>query len=134
MTNSTPNSDGLKVTEKRQDIRFAEKDESLRKDVRALGTMFGELLLEQGGEALFKTVESARQLAIARREGDEDASKRLDQLLQKMSTAAARDVMRAFSTYFQVVNTAEQVHRIRRRRDYLKDTDIRQPRSLDHDD
>jgi len=131
MTKSTPNSDGLKVTEKRQDIRFAEKDEALRKDVRALGTMFGELLLEQGGEALFKTVESARQLAIARREGDEDASKRLDKLLQKMSTAAARDVMRAFSTYFQVVNTAEQVHRIRRRRDYLKDTDIRQPRSLD---
>ncbi|TDJ42356.1 MAG: phosphoenolpyruvate carboxylase [Gammaproteobacteria bacterium] len=131
MTKSIPNSDGLKVTEKRQDIRFAEKDESLRKDIRALGTMFGELLREQGGEALYKTVESARQLAIARREGDEEASKKLDQLLQNMSTAAARDVMRAFSTYFQVVNTAEQVHRIRRRRDYLKDTDIRQPRSLD---
>ena len=56
MSNSISNSNGRKVTEKRQDIRFAEKDESLRKDVRLLGTMFGELLLEQGGEALYKTV------------------------------------------------------------------------------
>lgn len=131
MTKSAPNKDGTKATEKRQDIQFAEKDESLRKDVRALGTIFGELLLEQGGEALYKTVESARQLAIARREGDREASDKLDKLLGKLSTAAARDIVRAFSTYFQVVNTAEQVHRIRRRRDYLKDTDIMQPRSLD---
>ncbi|MDP7661625.1 MAG: phosphoenolpyruvate carboxylase, partial [Gammaproteobacteria bacterium] len=119
------------VTEKRQDIHFAEKDEALRNDVRALGNMVGELLIEQGGEALYKTVESARQLAIGRREGDADASAKLDALLEKMNATAARDIVRAFSTYFQVVNTAEQVHRIRRRRDYLKDTNQRQPRSLD---
>ena len=121
----------LNPAEKRQNIRFAEKDEALRKDVRSLGTMVGDLLIEQGGEALFKTVESARQLAIARREGDADASEKLDTLLGKMSAAASRDIVRAFSTYFQVVNTAEQVHRIRRRRDYLKDTESRQPRALD---
>jgi len=131
MTSSRPHSEGKDATEKRQDIQFAEKDESLRNDVRSLGIIFGELLLEQGGEALYKTVESSRQLAIARREGDEQASNKLDQLLGKLSAAAARDIVRAFSTYFQVVNTAEQVHRIRRRRDYLKDTDIMQPRSLD---
>ena len=119
------------ASDKRQNIRFAEKDEALRADVRSLGAMVGELLLEQGGEALYKTVESARQLAIARREDDTEASEKLDKLLGKMSASAARDIVRAFSTYFQVVNTAGQVHRIRRRRDYLKDTDIRQPRSLD---
>ncbi|MDP6437015.1 MAG: phosphoenolpyruvate carboxylase [Gammaproteobacteria bacterium] len=119
------------VMEKRQDIHFAEKDEALRKDVRALGNMVGELLIEQGGEALYKTVESARQLAIGRREGDANASAKLDALLEKMNATAARDIVRAFSTYFQVVNTAEQVHRIRRRRDYLKDSAQRQPRSLD---
>ncbi|MEJ2139230.1 MAG: phosphoenolpyruvate carboxylase [Gammaproteobacteria bacterium] len=119
------------ASDKRQNIRFAEKDEALRADVRSLGAMVGELLLEQGGEALYKTVESARQLAIARREDDTEASEKLDKLLGKMSASAARDIVRAFSTYFQVVNTAGQVHRIRRRRDYLKDTDIRQPRALD---
>ena len=119
------------ATVKRQNIRFAEKDEALRHDVHSLGNMVGELLVEQGGEALYKTVESARQYAIGRREGDVEASQKLDKLLEKMSAAAARDIVRAFSTYFQVVNTAEQVHRIRRRRDYLKDTDKRQPRSLD---
>jgi phosphoenolpyruvate carboxylase len=117
-------------TVKRENIRFAEKDEALRQDVHALGQMVGELLIEQGGEALYKTVESARLYAIGRREGDAEASQKLDQLLGKMSAAAARDIVRAFSTYFQVVNTAEQVHRIRRRRDYLKDTDQSQPRSL----
>lgn len=117
--------------DKRRDICFAEKDEALRNNVRELGTMVGELLLEQGGEALFRTVESARRLAIARREGEPEAADKLTQLLGRMSPSAARDVIRAFSMYFQVVNTAEQVHRIRRRRDYLKDSSQRQPRSMD---
>lgn len=131
MTVTANKPDQAENNEKRQDIQFAEKDAALRADVRDLGKMVGELLLEQGGEALYKTVESARQLAIARREGDQEASKKLKKLLRKMSAAAARDIVRAFSTYFQVVNTAGQVHRIRRRRDYLKDTDVRQPRALD---
>ena len=112
-------------------VRFTPKDTALRKDVRALGAMVGELLLEQGGEALYKTVEAARRRAIDWREGNGEAADRLQQLLGDLSPNAARDVVRAFSTYFQVVNTAEQVHRIRRRREYLRDSDNRQPRSFD---
>ncbi len=122
--------DKLAITP-REGIYFAEKDEALRKDVHELGVMAGNLLIEQGGEALYKTVESARRDAIARREGDQKASARLEKLLGKLSSSAARDVVRAFSTYFQIVNTAEQVHRIRRRREYLRDQAIRQPRSFD---
>ena len=127
--NNSENQD-TEETVRREKIRFAEKDEALRQDVHELGQMVGELLIEQGGEALYKTVESARRYAIGRREGDAEASEKLDKLLGKMSAAAARDIVRAFSTYFQVVNTAEQVHRIRRRRDYLKDSNKSQPRSL----
>ncbi|MEC9375230.1 MAG: phosphoenolpyruvate carboxylase [Pseudomonadota bacterium] len=115
----------------RQNIQFAQKDEALRADVHALGEMIGEMLLEQGGETLYKHVESVRQLAIGRRANNLDDQNKLDLLLKKMSTSAARDVVRAFSTYFQIVNTAEQVHRIRRRRDYLRDRNRRQYRSLD---
>lgn len=126
MTNPAP----TKV-KNRHDIHFAEKDVGLRNDVRKLGKMVGELLLEQGGEALFKSVETARRLAIARREGDPEATAKLDNLLEQLSATSSRDVVRAFSTYFQVVNTAEQVHRIRRRRQYLQDSGKRQSRSFD---
>ena len=56
--------------EKRQDIQFAEKDSELRHNVHDLGAMIGELLKEQGGDALFDVVEAARRTAIDRREGD----------------------------------------------------------------
>jgi phosphoenolpyruvate carboxylase len=118
-------------TEKRQDIEFADKDAQLRRDVHELGGVVGELLREQCGQELYEAVETARQAAIGRREGDAGASTRLDAILKQFSTASARDFVRAFSTYFQVVNTAEQVHRIRRRRDYLKSTSIRQPGSTE---
>jgi len=41
------------------------------------------------------------------------------------------EVIRAFSTYFQMVNTAEKVHRIRRRRVYLQEVGQYQPGGLE---
>lgn len=117
--------------EKREDIEFAEKDAGLRKDVHNLGIMVGELLREQGGATLFNVVEKARLASIGRREGDTEAGRELDAIINGLSADISRDFIRAFSTYFQVVNTAEQVHRIRRRRDYLKDTAIRQPGGIE---
>ena len=87
--------------QKRRDIQFAEKDEALRQDVHALGIMIGELLIEQGGASLYNSVETARQLAIAAREGETDAVEKLDSLVQKLSSAEARDFLKAFSAYFQ---------------------------------
>lgn len=117
--------------EKRGDIEFGAKDLGLRQDVRELGTMLGEVVREQGGNTLFDAVETARRTAIDRREGDADAGGRLDALVQALSPRTAQEFIRAFSTYFQVVNTAEQVHRIRRRRDYLKDASARQPGGIE---
>ncbi len=131
----SPDATGLhptvRPTEKRQDIEFDKKDTGLRHDVHDLGAMVGEVLREQAGDALFDIVESARRTAIDRREGDHQAGQHLEKLVQSLSPLAARNFVRAFSTYFQVVNTAEQVHRIRRRRDYLKDPSVRQPGSIE---
>jgi len=118
-------------TERRQDIEFSEKDEQLRHDVHELGVVVGELLREQAGEALYQAVEDARRAAIGRREGEAQSSARLEAILSGFSTGAALDFVRAFSTYFQVVNMAEQVHRIRRRRDYLKTASVRQPGTIE---
>ena len=117
--------------EKRQDISFPAKDVGLRQDVHDLGTIIGELLKEQGGSRLFERVEQARQSAIARREGNPEGGTGLDSLIQGLDTDDAPDFIRAFSTYFQMVNNAEQVHRLRRRRDYLRDTNTPQPGSIE---
>ncbi len=106
---------------RRHQIHFDKKDEPLRADVRELGTMVGELLVEQCGEDIFETVERARKLAIARRSGDADAAIELDQLVANLPPQQAGTLLRAFSMWFQVVNLAERIHRIRRRRDYLRE-------------
>jgi phosphoenolpyruvate carboxylase len=119
-----------RADEKRGDIEFATKDSQLRRDVHELGVLVGELLREQCGEALYDAVEEARRAAIARRENEAGASARFDALVDRLAPADGRDFVRAFSTYFQVVNTAEQVHRLRRRRDYERVASIRQPGSI----
>ena len=99
------------------DADFEPTDPALREDVRRLGRLVGELLVEQKGEAFYARVEAARTSAIARRR--EFAP--LDELarqLDGLDAATAEAVARAFSVYFQVVNIAERVQRIRRRRDY----------------
>jgi len=111
----------------RANIFFAEKDRALREDVHRLGELVGELVREQGGEALFDLVETARKLSIAHREGDQNAEGELKALLRSLAPSTARDFIRAFSTYFQMVNMAEKVHRIRRRRAYLRDASAPQP-------
>ena len=112
----------------RSDIHFPPKHEALRDDVHALGALVGEILAEQGGDSLFKLVELDRVAAIGRREGDEQARRELTASVRDRPPALARDLVRAFSTWFQVVNLAERVHRIRRRRDYfVKDSKRPQP-------
>jgi phosphoenolpyruvate carboxylase len=116
-----------KKTLRRQDIMFEDKDQSLRDDVRTLGAMVGDLILEQNGEELFGLVENCRLRAIRRREGNEKPGEELTQLVENLDTDIALQLIRGFSTYFQMVNTAEKVHRIRRRRDYLRGPDHYQP-------
>ncbi|MFV2074126.1 MAG: phosphoenolpyruvate carboxylase, partial [Thermoanaerobaculales bacterium] len=103
--------------------------DALRRDVSFLGGLLGEVLREQGGEALYETVEAARIAARARRDGDREADRRLHDLLTGLEPQQAAEVARAFSAYFALVNMAERVHRLRRRRSYLS-SDTPQPGSL----
>lgn len=106
---------------------FEDKDQALRDDVRTLGKMVGDLIYDQGGEVLFDIVENARLRSIRRREGNEQPGEELAALVKDLDPAMAQQVIRSFSTYFQMVNTAEKVHRIRRRREYLQEVGHYQP-------
>lgn len=113
-------------------LEFAPPDLPLRDDVRRLGALVGDMLAEQVSPAFLEEVERVRTTAISRRQNG-GSMESLSALLDGLEPAHAEALVRAFSTYFQVVNIAERVHRIRRRRDYQRaDTGTPQPESL-HD-
>ena len=103
----------------RHQIQFPTKHLALREDVHQLGVLAGEMLREQGGDALYDMVEGDRLAAIARRDAEDGAPAELALRVAGRPPAVARDLVRAFSTWFQAVNLAEKVHRIRRRREYF---------------
>ena len=108
-----------------------EKQAPLRRDIRSLGILLGQVLREQAGDVLFDTVEALRLVSIARREAEAAselpaALKTLDEA-QALTHAAAADaatayrLARAFASYFELINLAETNHRKRRRRSSLLD-------------
>ncbi len=111
----------------RQSIQFPAKDAALRDDVHALGVSIGEMLREQGGDEFFDLVEGDRRAAIRLRDGDPEGGAELQRRTRGRAPAAAADLTRAFTIWFQAVNTAETVQRVRRRRQYLTDTAFAQP-------
>lgn len=89
---------------------------ALRADIRVLSTLLGETLVRHGGEELLKLVEQVRGLARAvLLEG----SAEIRSLLSTLDVGTAVQLVRAFSTYFQLANVAEQLHRSREQRAQL---------------
>ena len=114
---------------KRDQIDFPARHAALREEVSLLGGLIGDLLREQCGEALFLRVEEARAAAIDRRSG-KATEEFLYSLCRFDDSAEASDFIRGFAAWFRMVNLAEQVHRIRRRREYQKSGAGLQPDSL----
>ena len=92
----------------------------LRQDVRLLGELLGETLRTHAGEPVFQRVEQVRALAKARAGSDRDFGE-LAALLASLPVDAAIPLARAFTHFLNLANVAEQHHRIRRRRAYLRD-------------
>lgn len=91
------------------------KDEPLREDVNFLGESLGDAIRSLAGPDVFEDVEELRKLAIRRRRG-EDLSETIDEFLEARSTERLLKILKAFSLYFQLINLAEDNHRIRRNR------------------
>ncbi len=85
----------------------------LSQQIHLLGGILGETIKEQEGEGLFDLVETIRALAKAHRDGDEPAGTQLLALVEGLPLTQARGVVKAFATYFQLVNLAEEQERVR---------------------
>ena len=99
------------------------KEAPLRRDVRSLGMLLGDVLREQAGERLFHLEEDLRQLSIERREAAAKGETSRAAALLKEQMARVDDLdlpdayqlTRAFAYYFELINLAETNHRKRRR-------------------
>lgn len=98
-------------------------DQALRDDVHLLGDLLGDTLRAQEGVELFEMVERVRALAKSGRAGNDADFDALAELLASRPTSDTLPVARAFSHFLTLANVAEQHHRVRRRRDYLRDAD-----------
>ncbi|HEX9186203.1 MAG TPA: phosphoenolpyruvate carboxylase [Vicinamibacteria bacterium] len=85
----------------------------LSEQVHLLGDLLGDTIVEQEGRSLFDLVEEVRGLAKAHRAGDEGAGERLLRRVEALPLAESRGVVKAFSTYFKLVNAAEEQERVR---------------------
>ena len=90
---------------------------ALRASVRRLGELLGRSLVRHEGEATLDLVEQVRARA---REDDDGAG--LQELLSTVDDATAIVLARAFATYFQLANVAEQTHRAAELRATAADT------------
>ena len=79
-------------------------DAALRSDIRLLGELLGETINRHKGAELLDLVERVR--AASRVDAHEVAEQ-----LNDLDVETAIDLARAFSTYFNLANIAEQVHR-----------------------
>jgi phosphoenolpyruvate carboxylase len=93
----------------------------LRDDVRLLGELLGDTVRAQAGDSIFDTVERVRALAKSARAGNDADFRVLADELSRMAVDDALPIARAFAHFLHLANIAEQHHRVRRRRAYLRD-------------
>lgn len=80
-----------------------------------LGDLLGKTIVDQAGRAVFDSEEEIRALAKSARAGDaDDQAKLVDKIATITDNLPLADAnLKAFSTYFQLVNLAEENERVR---------------------
>ncbi|MGE2737970.1 phosphoenolpyruvate carboxylase [Mycolicibacterium vaccae] len=91
-----------------------EATEPMREDIRLLGTILGDTVREQNGDAVFELVERARVESFRVRRSEIERSEVAD-LFDGIDARHAIPVIRAFTHFALLANVAEDIHRERRR-------------------
>ena len=89
--------------------------------IHLLGDLLGQVISEQESPRIFQLEERIRQLAKERRAGEANAAGRLSEQVHDLNADQARAIAAAFSLYFDLVNLAEEKHRISALRDRTRE-------------
>jgi len=112
-------------------IPLAPSQNLLRQDIRFLSRLLADIIREQEGDALLLKIEEIRTLAQEIRQNHNPLMiESQKKLIRSLSPDEAYNITRAFTIYFQLVNIAEEVQRIRRLRDYERSPEVFQEMSL----
>src|SRR5689334_6729472 len=85
--------------------------------IHLLGDILGEVISELESPELFAIEERIRTAAKERRAGNAQAAKQLEAEVEALDGDAARAVSAAFTTYFDLVNLAEEYQRVQQLRE-----------------
>ncbi|MEZ0175071.1 MAG: phosphoenolpyruvate carboxylase [Candidatus Reddybacter sp.] len=97
-----------------QPVSTSDSHAPLRNDIRTLGGLLGETIREQDGEAVFALIEEIRHFSKAALAGDASAHQQLESLMAGLDDAALIPVVRSFGLMLNLMNIAEEYHRVRR--------------------
>ncbi|REK10808.1 MAG: phosphoenolpyruvate carboxylase [Planctomycetota bacterium] len=104
---------------------------TLSSDIHLLGDLLGKVIRRQAGVDVYDLEERFRALSKVRR-GDKDSAAevtaKITELVDSLSPQDMQAVSRAFTLYFQLINVAEDQHRVRRMRARVRKES---PRPLD---
>ena len=84
----------------------------ISQNIHLLGDLLGRVISELESPAIFETEERIRALAKAWRGGDAGAAKGLHREVSALRNEDARVIAAAFAIYFDLVNLAEENHRV----------------------
>ncbi|MCK9210901.1 MAG: phosphoenolpyruvate carboxylase [Ignavibacteriaceae bacterium] len=109
----------------------SEKDQPLKQDIKELGALLGNVIIAQEDNELFNIVERLRSLTKELRSNVSPKTARdIKRIINSLSIERAYQVVRAFSVYFILINSAYEVHRIRRQRAHIFQNGLPQKGSL----
>ncbi|HHJ34214.1 MAG TPA: phosphoenolpyruvate carboxylase [Gammaproteobacteria bacterium] len=102
-------------------LNTATTDKQLRARVKLFGNLLGNVLLSNAGAKVYNAVEKLRQGFIElHREEDALKRERLMSLIASLDEETLTQVVRAFSTYFSLVNVAEEASQLQLRRRQIR--------------
>lgn len=90
---------------------FTKQNQQLKENIRYLGRVLGQVIMQKEGDDKFELIENIRQSAVKFHRGnDQQASLQLEKYLKDLTPEQTICVVRAFSYFKHLVNIAEDLY------------------------